>query len=135
MNVFFDNCTSPRMARTLHAFIEPDGHKAVHISDVMDRDARDVDWIDFLGKDRAEWIVFTGDERIRKNKAEARAFAQARLKGIVLAPAYQRTPMNRNCAVLIDRRPKLLETLEVFEPPVLFELSINFSGRLRQLSL
>lgn len=135
MNVFFDNCTSPRMARTLNAYIEPDGHKAVHISEVMNRDAPDLEWIEFLGKDRAEWVVFTGDERIRRNKAEARAFAQARLRGIVLAPAYQRTPMSRNCAVLIDRWPVLLETLERFEPPVLFELSINFSRRLRQLAL
>jgi len=135
MKVFFDNCTSPRMARTLHAFIEADGHQAVHISDVLGRDVTDIEWMQYLGRDPADWIVFTGDERIRKNKAEARAFAQARLKGIVLAPAYQRTPMSRNCAVLIDRWPKLLETLENFEPPVLFELSINFSGRFRQLSL
>jgi len=134
MNVFFDNCTSPVMARTLHGFIPSDGHRAVHIGDVMDRNATDLAWIDYLGRHPEKWIVFTGDERIRRNKAEARAFAQARLKGIVLAPADQRTPMNRNCAVLVDRWPKLLETLESFEPPVLFELSINFFGRLRQLS-
>lgn len=31
MTVLFDNCTSPRMARTLHVFIACDGDNAVQL--------------------------------------------------------------------------------------------------------
>jgi hypothetical protein len=135
MKVFFDNCTPPRMARTLNGYIESDGDQAFHISDLMDRNASDSTWMEYLRADSSDWMIITGDDRIRRNKAEARAFRQAGLKGFVLASAYQKTPQHRCCAVLVQQWPLMLDTWKSFDPPILFELSINFSGRLRSLSL
>jgi len=135
MKVFFDNCTSPVMARTLHGFISGDGHEAVHIRDLPSNIRTDIQWIEYLAPDRHQWIVVTGDDHIRRNKAERAAFSQARLKGIVLAAAYQKTPMHRCCAVIVHQWPSLLDTMSRFDPPVLFEMSINFSGKFKQLSL
>ena len=57
------------------------------------------------------------------------------LKGVVLASAYQKTPMNRCCAVVVDQWPTLIETMRRFDPPVMLEMKINFGGRFKQLSL
>jgi hypothetical protein len=51
----------------------------------------------------ASWIVITGDQRIRKNEAELRAWIRAGLKAFVLAPAYQKTPINQGAANLLWR--------------------------------
>lgn len=135
MNVLFDNCTSPVMASTLHGFIDHDGHRAVHIRRLPLKNPTDVEWIEHIASTGDEWLVITGDQRIRKNKAEALAFRRARLRGVVLAAAYQRTPMNRCCAVLIDQWPRLLDTIRRFDPPFMLELSINFRGNFRQLTV
>jgi hypothetical protein len=135
MNVLFDNCTSPVMASTLDGFIRMDGHQAVHLRQLPLEHPKDIEWIEFLARSGKEWLVITGDQRIRRNKAEAQAFRQARLRGVVLAAAYQNTPMNRSCAVLVHQWPKLLETASRFDPPFMVELSINFSGKFKQLSV
>ncbi|MDN2584103.1 hypothetical protein [Aquibium sp. ELW1220] len=133
MKVLFDNCTSPVMASTLDGFIRSSGHCAIHVRQLPLSDPKDIEWIEHISATGEEWLVFTGDQKIRKNRAEAEAFRQARLRGVVLAPAYQKTPMNRCCAVIVDQWPRLLETIERFDPPFMFELSINFTGRFKQL--
>lgn len=135
MNVLFDNCTSPVMARTLNGFVSCFGHAAVHIRDLPLTHPSDVQRIDFLRADGRDWLLITGDDRIRRNRAERLAFRQAQLRGVVLASAYQKTPMHRCCAVIVHQWPTLLETVKRFEPPILFEMSINFSGKLKQLSV
>lgn len=135
MNVLFDNCTSPVMASTLHGFVGHDGHHAIHIRQMPLKHATDIEWMEYIAATGHEWLVVTGDQRIRKNKAEALAFRRARLRGIVLAPAYQKTPMNRCCAVLVDQWPRLFDTVQRFDPPFMLELSINFRGNFRQLSV
>jgi hypothetical protein len=111
MKVFFDNCTSPVMARTLHGFISRDRHEAVHVRDLPLTHPTDVQWIDYLAAERGDWIVITGDGRIRRNRAEWAAFRQAGLKGVVLAPAYQKTPLHKQCAVLLYQWPDLVEMM------------------------
>lgn len=135
MNVLFDNCTSPIMASTLNGFIESDGHHAIHMRQLPMQHPKDVEWIRYISSTNEEWLVITGDQRIRKNKAEALAFRQARLRGVVLASAYQKTPMNRCCAVLVDQWPRLHETIQRFDPPFMLELSINFRGNFKQLPI
>jgi len=133
MNVLFDNCTSPVMAATLHGFIRGDGHEAVHVRNLPLKDPTDIAWMEYLAQSGRQWLVVTGDQRIRKNKAEAEAFRRANLRGVVLAAAYQKTPMHRCCAVIVHQWPNLYDTVRRFDPPFMLEMSINFSGRFRQL--
>lgn len=133
MNVLFDNCTSPIMASTLNGFIESDGHHAIHMRQLPMQHPKDIEWIRYISSIGEEWLVITGDQRIRKNKAEALAFRQARLRGVVLASAYQKTSMNRCCAVLVDQWPRLYETIRRVDPPFMLELSINFRGNFKLL--
>jgi PIN like domain len=76
LKVFFDNCTSPVFAGSLNALIQPNGHEARHVRFMPEyglaHDTADVDWITRLSTDPADWIVVTGDQRIRKNICRAR---------------------------------------------------------------
>lgn len=130
MKVFFDNCTSPVFAGSLNAFIEPLGHKARHVRFMPDygfaHNTEDVDWIAGLGAEpAANWIVVTGDQRIRKNIAERTAWIKAGLKAFVLAPAYQKTPINQCAAVLLWRWPEMEKFISLAAPGSMFEMSIN----------
>ncbi|MDP3896606.1 MAG: hypothetical protein Q8Q62_08015 [Mesorhizobium sp.] len=135
MNVLFDNCTSPVMASTLDGFIRHAGHRAFHLRDLPLSDPQDIEWIGYLAATRDVWLVITGDQNIRKNKAEAQAFRRANLRGVVLAPAYQKTPLNRCCAVVVDQWPTLYDTVSRFDPPFMLEMGINFRGNFRQVSV
>ncbi|MBJ7403384.1 MAG: hypothetical protein JHD07_08840 [Bradyrhizobium sp.] len=129
MNVFFDNCTSPVFAGTLDALITHFGHRARHVRGMADYgfagNTPDVDWITRLGADPAVWIVITGDQRIRKNLAERTAWIRAGLKGFVLAPSYNKMPINQGASVLLWRWPVMEQFISAAAPGSMFELSIN----------
>src|SRR5260370_36679709 len=73
----------------------------------------------------AQWIVITGDQRIRKNLAERAAWIKAGLKAFVLAPVYQKTPINQGASVLLWRWPQMKAFVKQAAPGSMFELAIN----------
>jgi len=131
LKFFFDSCTPPVFAETLNAIIEPLGHQARHVRDMKDygfiERTDDIDWIGRLGAEAADWIVITGDERIRRNLAERTAWKRAGLKAFVLAPAYQKSPINQGAWVLRWRWPVMEQFISAASPGSMFELSINRS--------
>jgi hypothetical protein len=139
VRVFFDNCTAPVFADTLHAFIKVGGHSAHHIGSVPGlpdgRATKDVDWIEFLRRSSDQWIFITGDGRVQRNRAERTALRNAGLHGFVLAPAYQKTPLNQVAAVLIWKWPELVKVTELLSPPTMHEIPIRIGSKLRQLPL
>jgi predicted nuclease of predicted toxin-antitoxin system len=135
MNVLFDNCTSPVMARTLHGFISGDGHRAIHMRDLPLHHPSDIQWINYIKGQHDEWLVITGDDRIRRNKAERAAFRQAKLKAVVLATGFQKAPMNKRCATIVHQWPDLLETIQRIDPPFMLEMRLNWGSKLGALSL
>jgi hypothetical protein len=136
VNVFFDNCTSPVLATTLGGYISNFDGSAHHIRTLpCGASASDLVWIDMLRQSKEDWIVITGDGRIERNKAERTAFRQAMLKGFVLAPAYQKTPVHQTASILIWRWPDMEKLIQSVAAPALYELPINRSGRFRQLPL
>ncbi|WP_132518122.1 hypothetical protein [Rhizobium sp. BK376] len=139
MKVFFDNCTSPVFASTLHGFIEHEGHAAAHIRDIAGlpngRNSKDVEWIDFLRKSNDRWIFVSGDGRILKNAAERAALRSAGLHGFILAPAYQKAPLHQVASVLIWRWPEILQITNLLQPPSMHEVPINKGTKLRSLPI
>jgi hypothetical protein len=128
LKVFFDNCTSPVFAGSLNALIQPNGHEARHVRFMPEyglaHDTADVDWITRLSTDPADWIVVTGDQRIRKNIAERAAWIRAGLKAFVLAPGYQKMPVNQ-CASVLLWWPEMEKFISLAAPGSMFEMSIN----------
>jgi hypothetical protein len=95
----------------------------------------DVDWITRLASDQAVWIVITGDQRIRKNIAERAAWIRAGLRGFVLAPAYQKTPVNQCASVLLWRWPIMEKFISAAASGSMFEMSINRSTGFKPLAV
>jgi hypothetical protein len=137
LRVFFDNCTAPTLASTLDGFLKHSGSSAYHIKDLpCGRDAADVEWIQMLAADPpGTWIVITGDGRIRKNPAERLAYRQAQLGGFVLAPAFQKTPMNQVASFLLWRWPDVEQLARLTRPPYLFELPMHKGSKISPLPL
>ena len=108
MRIFCDNCTSPVLAETLNGFVTHRRHDAIHIRDLRcGRHASDIEWIEYLASTGDDWLVVTGDMRIHRNKAERAAFRHHELKGVVLAKAYQKTPLHRLAAFMLWRWPDI----------------------------
>ncbi|MCC2103959.1 MAG: hypothetical protein KDJ20_07925 [Hyphomicrobiales bacterium] len=139
MNVFFDNCTPPRLASALDGFISADGHRAFHIKDVPGlpngRSSTDLEWIDHLRRDQKLWIFVSGDGRVLKNPAERAALRAAGLHGIILAPAFLKTPVHQQASHLIWRWPELETLVSSIAAPAMFELPIGRSAKPRSLPL
>lgn len=139
MKVFFDNCTTPVFAETLNAFLQHEGHSAHHIKSVASlpngRASKDIEWIEFLRSSSEVWIFVTGDGRVMKNAAERAALRGAGLHGFVLAPAYQKTPINQVAAMLIWKWPELLKVTDLLSAPTMHEIPIKLATKLRQLPL
>jgi len=135
LKVYFDNCTSPIMARTLAGFLEDTPHEVFHARDLGLANKPDIQWIEHLSSTGDDWIVFTGDGRIRKNPAEREAYRRARMKGVVLAPAYQKTRMCRCSGIIVAKWEDVLETTSKLEAPYLVEMAINLSPRMKVLPL
>lgn len=137
MNVLFDNCTSPVLASTLDGYIISYGHRSFHLCHQhelgVDRNASDEAWIDAVGRDSRVWIVVTGDDRIRKNQILRAALRGANIRGFVLAPAYQKTPLNVTASVLVRKWPDMEQQIKLAQGAALFELSINYKTGFRAL--
>jgi hypothetical protein len=135
LNVFFDNCTSPKMARTLAGYLDGTSATVIHARDRDFHRLPDVEWIRLLSETGEEWLVVTGDGRLARNRAEREAFRRAGLRGVVLAPAYQKTPMARRCGVLVANWDNLQDFIARIDPPFLVEMKINLSSTFRVLPL
>ncbi|OHV17811.1 hypothetical protein [Methylorubrum extorquens] len=124
------------LAETLDGYLRHRKDSASHIRDLpCGRDASDLQWMAYLASTGDDWLVITGDGRIRKNGAERAAFRQVRLKGIVLASAYQKTPIQQQASFLIWRWPDVDTLLRLAEPPFLFELPMNREAKIRPLPI
>lgn len=123
------------MARTLAGYLSSDPITVSHARDLELHNKPDIEWIEYLGRSPEDWMVFTGDGRIRKNRAEREAFRRANLRGVVLAPAYQKTPMGRCCGIVVSNWDELLAFTSKIDAPYLVEISIRLSARFKVLPL
>jgi hypothetical protein len=139
VNVFFDNCTAPLFASTLHGFIQHYGRNAFHIKDLpglpRGRHSADIEWINHLRQQPGDWMFISGDGRILKNPAERAALRAAGLHGFILAPAYQKSPMHQVAAMIVWKWPEVLQVTTLLAPPSMHEIPIGKNTKLRQLQL
>ena len=88
-----------------------------------------------LSADLAVWVVVTGDNRILRNPAERAAFRSAGLRGFVLSPAYQKTPLHQCCSFLLWRWPEMEQIMRLVGGAALYALPMSRASRMRQLPL
>ena len=95
----------------------------VALREVLPLDTPDIDWIDWIRQQPGEWIVLTGERRIRKVPAEREALRRAQLRVLHMPKSLRSKPHHERCATLIWQWPKIVETMAAFDPPVIFEMS------------
>jgi len=136
-NVFFDQNCPPAMARMLAGFLtaEKPQPRSVALSDVMDRRATDVEWIEWVSRQPGDWIVVTQDRRILRVDAERRAFMKAGLRLLVMPKSVISLSHEKRCALLLWQWPRITQTMSGIDPPAAFEMSPKREGRLRQIGV
>ena len=75
MRFFFDNNLPPKLAKSLHVLVEPH-HQVVHLKAKFAANATDEAWMLDLAKEQ-NWVIVSGDLRIRKNPHEIAAWRSA----------------------------------------------------------
>jgi hypothetical protein len=99
-------------------------------------DTPDEVWIKKLAEDEpADWIVITGDGRIRKNKAERAAWISAGLKGFVLARGLVRMPVHQQASTPLWRWPGMERYISASDKGSMFELPVRRSIGFRPLAI
>jgi hypothetical protein len=120
------------MARTLAGYSQSE---VFHARDLKLHNKPDIEWIEHLSATGDDWMIVTADGRIRKNKAEREAYRRANLKGVVLAPAYQKTEMGRCCGIMVAKWDDMIDFTSKISAPYLVELSINLTPKFKVLPL
>lgn len=123
------------MARTLSGYLSNTKTEVFHARDLNLHNKPDTEWIRHLAATGSDWMIVTNDGRIRKNRAEREAYRRANLKGVLLAPAYQKTEMGRCCGMLVAKWDGLIDFTSKIQAPYLVEASINLSPKYRILPL
>lgn len=127
MRLFFDNNISEALADSLGGFVRHEGHTSHHISTLpCGRHARDVEWFAMLATEH-DWVVFTGDLRISRNKGEREAYRKAGLLGFVLSPGLRRLPQNQIAATLLLRWPDIERLFQLVDTG-LYEIPVGKPG-------
>lgn len=136
-NVFVDNDLPPVFARVLRALLstEVPEPRVVALREVLPKDIKDVDWIDWVRRQDGDWIVLTGELRIRTVPAEREALRRARLRVLHMPKSLRSKPHQQRCATLLWQWPRIVSTMESFDPPVMCEMSPRLDGRLKQLGI
>ncbi|MBK5956825.1 hypothetical protein CCR97_01130 [Rhodoplanes elegans] len=133
MKIFFDHNMSPAMARAFGELFKGQ-HDVITLKSRFGRtDVPDVEWITELSRE-GDWVVFSGDRRITRNKAEYHAFRSSNLIGLFLAAGLQKSPVIKQ----MERILALWTTIETVTQNVqggaMFELPMK-GMRLRQLKV
>ena len=110
MRFFFDNCLSPKLARAIHALVEPD-HEVVPLRDIFPPSTPDTDWIGTLASE-GDWIIVTSDHRIRSRPLERQVWRTAKLTTFFMAEAFEQIPAWEQVRWMVDKWPLIVEQAE-----------------------
>lgn len=95
MRFFFDNNLPPKLAKSLHVLVEPH-HQVVHLKAKFAANATDEAWMLDLAKEQ-DWVIVSGDLRIRKNPHEIAAWRSAGHTIFFLKPGWINLPFGPKC--------------------------------------
>lgn len=116
MKFFFDNCISPRLARAIHQLIQPK-HSAIPLRDRFHADTPDNDWLSELGNETRpgtddEWVVISGELRIKTRPLERAAWKQAGLTIFFMADGFVNQPEWEQVRWIIDKWPAIMDQVK-----------------------
>ncbi len=109
MRFYFDRTQSPFLACAVGEVLVFMGHAFEHARRrYPDRDPGDIAGMGELGAE-GDWVVITGDDAIRRNPAERRAWREMRLTTFFLQPAWMHTRMEEQAWRMLRWLPRLID--------------------------
>ncbi len=108
MRFFFDNNLPPKLAKSLHVLVEPH-HQVVHLKEKFAANATDETWMRELAKEE-NWVIVSGDLRIRKNPHEIAAWRSAGHTTFFLKPGWINLPFWTQMWKFVKCFPDIVET-------------------------
>lgn len=121
MRFFFDNNLPAKLAKSLHVLVEPE-HQVVHLKDRFAPDTPDETWMAALGKER-DWVIISGDLRIKKNPHEVRAWRAAGHTTLFLKAGWINLPFWVQAWKFVKCFPEILATAADAERGTFFLVS------------
>lgn len=123
MRFFFDNNLPPKLAKSLHVLVEPD-HQVVHLKDRFAANATDETWMIELAKEE-DWVIVSGDLRIRKNLHEVAAWRSAGHTTFFLKSGWINLPFWTQMWKFVKCFPDILATAEKAKSGAAFYVSTS----------
>ena len=133
MRFFFDNQISYRLAEAIDRLADVDGDQVVALRAKFPQDATDLTWIPQLASER-DWIIVSGDCKIRDKPAERKIFFEAKLTTFFLAKGWINAELWEQASLLIRWWPKLREQATLVEAGTVIEIPFRKTGRFKLLS-
>ena len=123
MRFFFDNNLPPRLARALNALADPE-HSVVHLKDRFAGNTPDLVWLPQLGTE-TDWVIVSGDLRIRKNPHELSAWKAAKHTTFFLKNAWMALKFWDQAQKMVKCFPELVRQAERAPRGSQFQLGVN----------
>lgn len=120
MKFFFDNCISPKLARAIHELAKPE-HEVVALRDKFSADVTDTVWIPELAGE-GDWVIVSGDLRIRTRPQERELWKAARLSTFFMAKNYVRLDAWEQVRWMVDKWPLIVDSAQRFAAGSAFEV-------------
>lgn len=107
MRFFFDNCVSPRHARGLRVFAEPQQNEIIHLTERFTADTPDPERLGELAQE-GDWVVISGDKRITSSKANQAAWRECNLTAFFLVDRWANASFWSQAAELVRWWPDVV---------------------------
>lgn len=127
MNFFFDNNLSQHLAKAMD-ILEQKG-RVIHLQDEFKPDAKDEDWLEYVGKNRM--ILITRDEKIKRRAAELRALKNYKVGAFILSG--QNPGIWQIIKQIINNWLKIKDLASDTKAPFIFKVPLK--GKIEQLQL
>jgi hypothetical protein len=121
LRLFLDNNLPPRIARSLHELVAPDGQEVVHLRAKFPERAADIDWIGALGAE-GDWIIISGDRHILTRPHEREALRASKLTAFLLAKGWIQAGFWDQAWLLTRWLPKVVDLANHYPRGAIFLL-------------
>lgn len=123
MRFFFDNNLAPKLAKSLHILVEPE-HQVIHLKDRFAANTVDETWMNALAREQ-NWVIISGDLRIRKNPHEVEAWKAAGHTVFFLKDRWIELDFWRQAWKFVKCFPEILTTADKAKTGEFFSISVN----------
>ncbi len=133
MKFFFDNNVSERIARAVACLAEFEKDEVSHLKEKFLPNSKDVEWIPALAKEK-DWIIISGDCKLRKKPDERTVFYGAGLTTFFLAPGWINVGFWEQAALLVRWWPSIRNQASLAEAGSVFEIPFRQTGRFKPIA-